>query len=57
MIEPTTPVSITLQQQEWNNVLVALMDAPYRIAAPLVQKIGQQAREAEAAALPAGPQP
>jgi hypothetical protein len=43
-MNPTDPVSVTLQAQEWNSVLAALMEAPYRLAAPLVQKIGEQAR-------------
>jgi hypothetical protein len=43
-MNPTDPVSVTLQAQEWNSVLAALMDAPYRIAAPLLKKIGEQAR-------------
>jgi hypothetical protein len=43
-MNPTDPVTVTLQAQEWNSVLAALIEAPYRIAAPLVQKIGEQAR-------------
>lgn len=49
MMKPTDPLSITLQVQEWNNVLVALGDAPYKIAASLVQQITEQARAADAA--------
>ena len=52
-MNPTDLIAITLQAQEWNNVLVALFDAPYRIAAPLVEKINAQSREAEAPAAPA----
>jgi hypothetical protein len=47
MMPPTIkdePISIVLTPTEWNTVIAALIEAPYRIAAPLVQKIGEQAR-------------
>lgn len=50
MMNPNMPVSIMLTIQQWNAVLVALMDAPYRVASPLINAIGEQARAAEASA-------
>jgi hypothetical protein len=47
MMNPTTEVPITLQIAEWNAVLEQLMNGPYRIVAPLLEKIGAQARAAE----------
>lgn len=49
-IEPTAPIAITLQAQQWNLVLAALGDAPYRIAAPLIAAITEQAQQADAPA-------
>jgi hypothetical protein len=45
MHNPTDMLSINLQAQEWNVVLAALMEAPYRISNPLIEKITGQARE------------
>jgi hypothetical protein len=47
-VDPTAAIAITLQAQEWNMILGVLHDAPYRIAAPLIQKIGDQAQSAAA---------
>ena len=44
-MEATDPVTITLQAQQWNTILEVLHNAPYRIAAPLIQSISEQARE------------
>jgi hypothetical protein len=41
-IEATMPLSVTLEAQQWNQVLACLHDAPYRVAAPLIQSVGQQ---------------
>jgi len=41
-VEPNTPFTITLEAQQWNAVLGAMAEAPYRVAAPLVQAISQQ---------------
>jgi hypothetical protein len=57
MMNPDDLISITLTAQEWNNVLVALSDAPYKIAAPLVQKINEQARATETAGVDPSPKP
>ena len=41
-VSPTHPFTISLEAQQWNAVMAALQEAPYRIAAPLVQAIGEQ---------------
>lgn len=56
MKQATDPISITLQAQQWNVVLGALMEAPWRIADPMIREITRQA-EAEGAAIAAPPQP
>jgi hypothetical protein len=33
---------VTLEDQEWQQVLALLSDAPWRVANPLLMKIGQQ---------------
>lgn len=38
-IEPTQPFTVTLEANEWNNVLASLNEAPHRVAAPLIRKI------------------
>jgi hypothetical protein len=43
-LQTDQPVAITLTALEWNAVLVALHEAPYRIAAPIIQKIVAQAQ-------------
>jgi uncharacterized membrane protein len=46
-VDAATPMTITLQAQEWNSLISLLHDvpAPFRITAPLIQKITQQAQE------------
>jgi hypothetical protein len=41
-VAPNQPFTITLEAQQWNGVLGALSDAPYRVAAPLIQAISGQ---------------
>lgn len=36
---------VALTQEEWNQVLTVLGDAPWRVANPLLMKIGGQLRE------------
>lgn len=53
-ILPTTPLSVTLTAQEWNEVVDVLMTAPvpYRIVHPLMVKLGGQLqRNAETPAI------
>lgn len=44
-VEPTQNFTITLQAQQWQGILVALSDAPYRVAAPLIQAVSQQLQQ------------
>jgi hypothetical protein len=44
-VPATQPFTVTLQAQEWNQVLAALGEAPYRVSAPLIQAIGGQLQE------------
>ncbi len=39
------PVTITLKVQEWNAVLNILAEGPFRIVAPLIQNITEQAQK------------
>lgn len=41
-LQPDQPISVTLEAQQWNAVLGALGEAPYRVAAPLIAKIIEQ---------------
>ena len=41
-IEATTPIPVTLQAVQWNQVIAQLTEGPYRIAAPLIQEIAKQ---------------
>jgi len=41
-IPPNTPLTVTLTAAEWNQVMGALAEAPYTIAAPLIGKIMTQ---------------
>ena len=50
-MEATDPVTITLQAQQWNIIIDVLHSAAYRISAPLIHAIIEQAAAAEAAAL------
>jgi hypothetical protein len=45
-IEPTTPLSVILQAQEWNQVMHWLGKQPYEAVAALIGKIGDQAQAA-----------
>ena len=52
---PDTPVSVTLQAQEWNAMLSVLVDAPYKMVAGLVAQITEQAqRQAQRAGMQPG---
>lgn len=45
-IDPTTPLAVTLQAQEWNQVTYWLGKQPYETVASLIGKIGEQAQAA-----------
>jgi hypothetical protein len=51
-MNPTDEVSFTLQRQEWNVVFEGLMDMAYRRSAPVLEKLGAQAKAADLAASP-----
>jgi hypothetical protein len=51
------PVTITLAAQDWNTVLGALGEAPYRLAAPVVQRIVEQVQQQQAPPLASAAQP
>lgn len=53
-IEPTTPLTVTLQAQEWNQVTYWLGKHPYENVASLIGKIGEQA-QAAAGQMPSQP--
>ena len=36
------PFTITLEAQQWNAVMAALSEAPFKVAAPLIQAISEQ---------------
>lgn len=41
---PRQPILITLPACDWNIIIAALVEAPYRVAAPLIAEIVRQAR-------------
>jgi hypothetical protein len=38
-------MTVTLEAQQWNGVLAALAEAPYRVAAPLIQVMTEQLQQ------------
>jgi hypothetical protein len=40
-------MNVHLTPTEWNTILKALSEAPYKLAAPIIEKIMQAAKEAE----------
>jgi hypothetical protein len=42
-IEATAPITIVLQAQQWNVLLGVLAEGPYRVVAPLIGAITEQA--------------
>lgn len=45
-VEPTTPLAVTLEAQQWNQVTYWLGKHPYENVAALIAKIGEQAKTA-----------
>jgi len=43
-IDAATPISVTLTALEWNQVLSVVQEGPYRVVAPLIGKISEQAQ-------------
>jgi hypothetical protein len=55
-VAPTHPFNVQLEAQQWNAVLAAISEAPYRVAAPLVQAISEQLQgQAQQTQQPNGP--
>ena len=42
MLQPNDELTVRLTAAEWNQVLSVLSDGPFRIVAPLIQKIRDQ---------------
>jgi len=42
MIDPDQEVACSLTAAEWNVVLAALQELPFRVSAPLISKLRQQ---------------
>lgn len=47
-VQATAPFTITLEAQQWNGVISALVKAPYELAAPLIQSITNQLQQQQA---------
>lgn len=41
-LNPTDRLAVTLEAQQWNQVLAFVGEGPYRIAAPLMQALQEQ---------------
>ena len=52
-LQADQPIAITLEAQQWNAVLAALNEAPYRIAAPLISRIVEQVQRQQGPPAPA----
>ena len=52
--KPTDELTMRFTASEWNQVIAQLQEGPYRLVAPLINKINVQAAQQEAAA-PAQP--
>jgi len=44
-VQADAQMTVVLQAQQWNGVLGALAKAPYEVAAPLIQAIGEQLQQ------------
>lgn len=53
-IAPNYPIPITLEAQEWNQVLDVLANGPFRVVSPIIQKIATQAQMQQAQATQEG---
>jgi len=54
MLQPNDELTIRLTANEWNQVLAQLSEGPFRIVAPLIQKIRDQGMAHEAGGQPNG---
>jgi hypothetical protein len=51
-IPATMPMTVTLEAQQWNGVMTALSEAPYKIAAPLLEAIQAQLQSSLQSSIP-----
>jgi hypothetical protein len=56
-LQPDQSITITLEAQAWNVVLAALGEAPYRVAAPLINRIMEQVQAQQSPAAPLAAKP
>lgn len=47
--KPTDELTMRFTASEWNQVIAQLQEGPYRLVAPLINKINMQAAQQEAA--------
>jgi len=55
-VEATMKMGVTLEAQQWNQIMAVLSEAPYKIAAPLIQTVGEQLQQQAQAQAPQGMQ-
>lgn len=48
MNQPTDRIAVTLETQQWNIIIVALAEAPWKLADPILREIKHQAELAGA---------
>lgn len=53
MLQPTDEITVRLAAAEWNQVMAVLGEGPFRVVAPLIQKIQQQAMAQDPLGAPA----
>jgi hypothetical protein len=53
MIDRATPLTVTLQAQQWDAVLNALADGQFRVVQPLIAEIQRQCMQADVPAVAA----
>jgi len=56
-MEATQQLTISLEARQWNDVMDALHNAPFRVSAPIIQEIVRQHNEAEMKARSAAKEP
>jgi argininosuccinate lyase len=54
-LDPAAPIAVTLTAAEWNGVLAALGEMPWRMAHPIIGRIVQQVQPPDPEKLPASP--
>lgn len=47
-LKPDQPLAVTLEAQQWNVVINALMDVAWRFSDPVLRKITQQIEQVQA---------